>query len=186
MFVYLFIHVFLSQIYVPPPDAESRSQILRIELKRMPTSFTLPPYKQKTEKVSEKSPVFKTFDEKPSESGFDLDQKLKVFSFTEIVTAKSNEHSVEGKEGEKEDVKSALQAANCNFTGDDLLDDLIMRTSGFSGAEMVAVVQEAGMLAIDEGKDALDPSHLYRAISGITPQITASMLRFYQNIAKGP
>ena len=178
----------MSQIYVPPPDAESRSQILKIELKRMPTSFILPPYKQKIEKVPEKSPVkvvnfFETFIEKPSESDFDLDMKLKDFSFTESVTAKSKKHSVEGKEGEKEDVESALQAANCNFTGDDLLDDLIMRTSGFSGAEMVAVVQEAGMLAIDEGKDALDASHLYRAISGITPQITASMLMFYQNIA---
>lgn len=148
----------------------------------MPTSFTLPPYKQKTEEVLEKITtkvvnLFQTFVEKPPESESDLDTKLRDFSFTKNVT---------GKEVEDEVEDSALQAADYSLTGDDLLDDLIMRTSGFSGAEMVAVVQEAGMLAIDEGKDALDVSHLYKSVSGITPQITASMLLFYQNIAKGP
>lgn len=57
-------------------------------------------------------------------------------------------------------------------------------TDGFSGAEIVAVCSEAAMLAIEEGSDCLSQRHLEAAAAEVKPQITQSMLDFYENFAQ--
>lgn len=153
----------------------------------MPTSFTLPPYREKVEAMEERVQARSTnlFDDslhQHIDSKSDLDSKVRDFKFTESVGERNLIGVLNRKEKEE---KKEGNIIDYNLTGDDMLYDLIVRTSGFSGAEMVAVVQEAGMLAIDEGEDILDVQHLYKAISSIKPQITASMLMFYEKIAKG-
>lgn len=91
------------QIYVPPPDEQSREQILRIELRKMPVER-------------------------------DVD-----------------------------------------------LARLVALTAGFSGAEIVAVGSEAAMLAVEQDAPSLSQADLEAAARGIKPQITASMLEFYEN-----
>jgi SpoVK/Ycf46/Vps4 family AAA+-type ATPase len=68
---------------------------------------------------------------------------------------------------------------------DDLVffEELVRSTAGFSGAEVVASVQEAAMLAVDRGDDAVDRYHIREAIAAIKPQITKDMLRFYEALA---
>jgi AAA family ATPase len=68
-------------------------------------------------------------------------------------------------------------------TGTAILEELVQITAGFSGAEVVAVVQEAAMLAVDRGHEAVDRAHLIEAIQAIKPQITPDMLAFYENLA---
>ena len=173
---------FVFQIYVPPPDEESRSQILQIELKKMPTSFSLPPYKILENKIGENimTPISPT-------SGEDFETKLNDFVFHKILDENKNnnltiDHSCESVNKSNYLVENIPE--HNDLEGYDLLYDLINRTKGFSGAEMVSVVQEAGMLAIDEMCEELKLEHLYSAISGIQPQITNEMLLFYKNIAK--
>ena len=62
------------------------------------------------------------------------------------------------------------------------LDELIASTNGFSGAEVVAVCSEAVLMAQDEGKSAVAMTHLRGALAQIEPQITPSMLAFYDEI----
>ena len=131
----------------------------------------------------------------------DLNDMIKQFSFTDISNDKkvkengatlcetigSSAEQVENiiSERGKNENSLGFHSSECDdeLLGDDLLEGLINRTEGFSGAEMVAVVQEAGMLAIDEGQDMLHVRHLHRAIRDITPQITREMLQFYERIA---
>lgn len=90
---------------MPPPDEESRAQILQIELRKMPVS-----------------------------SGLDISR-------------------------------------------------LTQLTSGFSGAEIVAVCSEAAMMAVEEGAEWLSQRLLEAAAAEVKPQITRSMLDFYENFA---
>lgn len=68
-------------------------------------------------------------------------------------------------------------------TGIDI-SELVNKTKGFSGAEVVASVSEAALIAIDEEKDIITNEHLLKAIDGIKPQITPSMLQFYDQLKK--
>lgn len=61
---------------------------------------------------------------------------------------------------------------------------LVNKTKGFSGAEVVACVTEAALIAIDEDNDFITNEHLLKSISGIKPQITDSMLLFYDQLQK--
>ena len=158
-----------------PPDEESRSQILQIELKKMPVSFLLPPYKIR-ENIIGKNLTEIVEGETVISIGNDFQTKLNDFVFDKVLNKSENQIIMN-------DLAENMQVQN-DLEGYDLLYDLINKTKGFSGAEMVSVVQEAGMLAIDEMCEVLKLSHLYSAISGIQPQITNEMLLFYKNIAK--
>jgi AAA family ATPase len=94
------------KVYVPPPDKESREQILNLELRKMPLDST-----------------------------------------------------VEG-----------------------VISDVVDKSEGFSGAEVVAISQEAAMLAIDNGDTELSSDHLLTSVASITPQITPEMVRFYERL----
>ncbi len=61
---------------------------------------------------------------------------------------------------------------------------LTQLTCGFSGAEIVAVCSEAAMMAIEEGADCVSARHLEAAAAEVKPQITRSMLEFYENFAE--
>lgn len=66
-------------------------------------------------------------------------------------------------------------------TTDDIDSGAIVRlTAGFSGAEVVAVMAEGAILAVDEGLGEVSQRHFASAISAIQPQITQEMLAFYQ------
>ena len=97
---------FDRKIYVPPPDTESRAQIIDMYLKKMPLS----------------SDVNREF--------------------------------------------------------------IIRGTDGFSGAEVVAVMSEAAVLAIDAGLSHANQQHFVTSMEAIKPQITEDMLKFYSDIAK--
>lgn len=179
---------------MPPPDEESRAQILALELKKMPLNFFLSSYEEHTknknknetenEDMSEngnenKSSLFDWHTSNPLQPLADLNSKLSNFSFSNNSDLdKINTVVEEKKEKEKNDEERSVDEKN-------LLSQLLIRTQGFSGAEMVAAVQEAGMLAIDCGADVLEISHLLTAIHGITPQITPDVLDFYEKIAAG-
>jgi AAA family ATPase len=62
---------------------------------------------------------------------------------------------------------------------DDGISQLVGLSDGYSGAEVVALASEAAMLALDADRDEVLMSDLTEAGSGISPQITASMLDFY-------
>ncbi len=106
LYVYVLYVCMLCQIYVPPPDKEARTQILDINLKKMPLQI-------------------------------DVD-----------------------------------------------ISSLADKTHGFSGAEVVAICSEGALHALDENASAVSQDHLLRAISDIKPQITPTMIAFYENLVK--
>ena len=63
-------------------------------------------------------------------------------------------------------------------------DILVAKTKGFSGAEVVAVCNDAALLAIDEDKLIVTHEHVIRAIDKIKPQITLEMFQFYETFAR--
>jgi SpoVK/Ycf46/Vps4 family AAA+-type ATPase len=67
-------------------------------------------------------------------------------------------------------------------SSDIVLSILIDKTRGFSGAEVVACVSEAALIAIEKDSDLIYHDHLLTAIDGIKPQITSSMLSFYDRL----
>ena len=98
---------FDRKIYVPPPDDQSREQIIRMRLSKMPASV----------------------------------------NDTDIQT-------------------------------------LVDGTKGFSGAEVVAFISEAAILAIDNDEKEVCQHSLLMAMNSISPQINAEMLQFYEEIRK--
>ena len=62
------------------------------------------------------------------------------------------------------------------------LRELVACTRGLSGAEMVAVCQEATLTAQEEGAPYLTMAHLHSARATVIPQITPSMLDYYRNM----
>ena len=72
-----------------------------------------------------------------------------------------------------------------NLNNDIDISELINKTKGFSGAEVVAVCNEATYIAIDLNDEYIKQNHLIQAINNMKPQITVKMLEFYENIAKG-
>mmetsp|Transcript_10442 Transcript_10442/g.15890 ORF Transcript_10442/g.15890 Transcript_10442/m.15890 type:complete len:808 (+) Transcript_10442:31-2454(+) len=64
------------------------------------------------------------------------------------------------------------------------VDKLVFLSDGFSGAEVVATCTEAAVYAVEENCDRIEFEHLLRSVQSIKPQITASMISYYQTIAK--
>lgn len=69
------------------------------------------------------------------------------------------------------------------LAGDFDYDELVRKTAGFSGAEIVGVCTEAAMLAIEADEEYLRCDHVSRAIAEVKPQITPTMLEFYRSCA---
>lgn len=63
------------------------------------------------------------------------------------------------------------------------MDELVALSAGFSGAEVVALSQEACMIAVEAEELTLSLERLRQAAAGIKPQITHEMIEFYRKIA---
>lgn len=59
---------------------------------------------------------------------------------------------------------------------------LVRLTEGFSGAEVVSVVNDAVLYAIERNEEVISMQCLEHALSKIVPQITSQMLSFYEKI----
>ncbi|KAJ3105811.1 hypothetical protein HDU97_007455 [Phlyctochytrium planicorne] len=66
------------------------------------------------------------------------------------------------------------------------IDELSTKTEGFSGAEMVAICQEAALLAMEEDVQAKEVkrAHFLSAITRTTPRITREMIAFYDDFGQ--
>jgi SpoVK/Ycf46/Vps4 family AAA+-type ATPase len=60
--------------------------------------------------------------------------------------------------------------------------ELVSSSEGLSGAEVVAMVQEAAMAAQDAQAPTLTLVHLRTARAGLTSQITRPMLAYYSKM----
>lgn len=150
----------------------------------MPATFTVPPYKRTVKSVVAVNRDFDWHSANPVLSEGDLSDKLEKFSFSPSGFGRVDvDADSAAAEMEREKEREKERERESAFEGDELLSTLLEMTQGFSGAEVVACVQEAGMLAIDQGHDVLHTSHLFSAIRGITPQITREVLSFYEKIA---
>lgn len=80
-----------------------------------------------------------------------------------------------------------IQLANMAVDDDVDLDTLAELTDGFSGAEIVSVCQEAGLLAMNEDIEisCIHQRHFLAAISGIHRTITVEMLNYFERFAIG-
>ncbi|XP_049741329.1 ribosome biogenesis protein SPATA5 isoform X2 [Elephas maximus indicus] len=63
------------------------------------------------------------------------------------------------------------------------LDELILQTDTYSGAEIIAVCREAALLALEEDIQAncIMKRHFSQALSTVTPRIPESLRRFYED-----
>ncbi|KAM9677599.1 ATPase family gene 2 protein homolog A isoform 1-T1 [Trichechus inunguis] len=63
------------------------------------------------------------------------------------------------------------------------LDELILQTDTYSGAEIIAVCREAALLALEEDIQAkcIMKKHFTQALSTVTPRIPESLRRFYED-----
>ncbi|XP_003477137.2 ATPase family gene 2 protein homolog A isoform X2 [Cavia porcellus] len=63
------------------------------------------------------------------------------------------------------------------------LDELILQTHTYSGAEIIAVCREAALLALEENIKAMCimKKHFTQALSMVTPRIPESLRRFYED-----
>ena len=131
------------------------------------------------------SGVFDWHSARPVDSTAELTKKLNDFKFSTTDASMEGSSGDEGraKEEEEEAEAEAENTRRARLEGPELLHELLRLTEGFSGAEVVSAVQEAGMLAIDEGEDTLLLSHLFSAVLAIKPQITQEVLSFYKKIA---
>lgn len=82
---------------------------------------------------------------------------------------------------------SRKQILNINLTrlpvGEDVnVDELVAKSEGFSGAEVVSICSEAAFLAMDEDAEMITQQHLMTILLNMKPQITSSMIEFYDNI----
>ena len=62
------------------------------------------------------------------------------------------------------------------------IQNLIDGSNGFSGAEIVAFISEAAILAIDNDEKEICQHYLKTAMEAISPQINADTLQFYEQI----
>jgi AAA family ATPase len=58
---------------------------------------------------------------------------------------------------------------------------LVELSAGFSGAEVVALCQDAALAAIEKRQTALTTEDLIQATNRVKPQISAEMLSYYEN-----
>ncbi|XP_051041740.1 ribosome biogenesis protein SPATA5 isoform X1 [Phodopus roborovskii] len=63
------------------------------------------------------------------------------------------------------------------------LDELVLQTDTYSGAEIIAVCKEAALLALEEDikADRIMKRHFTQALSIVTPRIPESLIRFYED-----
>ncbi|XP_041614910.1 ATPase family protein 2 homolog isoform X1 [Vulpes lagopus] len=75
-----------------------------------------------------------------------------------------------------------LQFHSMPISNDVNLDELIFQTDTYSGAEIIAVCREAALLALEEDIQAnsITRRHFTRALSTVTPRISKSLRRFYE------
>ncbi len=65
------------------------------------------------------------------------------------------------------------------------LDEIAKQCDTFSGAEVVSIMTEAAMLALDANDIQIMNSHIQKALHDIKPQITKEMLAFYEGLGLG-
>ncbi|XP_059024963.1 ATPase family gene 2 protein homolog A isoform X1 [Mustela lutreola] len=75
-----------------------------------------------------------------------------------------------------------LQFHSMPISNDVDLDELILQTDTYSGAEVIAVCREAALLALEEDIQAncITRRHFTQALSTVTPRIPKSLRRFYE------
>lgn len=63
------------------------------------------------------------------------------------------------------------------------LDELILQTDSYSGAEIIAVCREAALLTLEEDIQArcIMRRHFTQALNTVTPRIPESLIRFYED-----
>nr|XP_020027852.1 spermatogenesis-associated protein 5 isoform X2 [Castor canadensis] len=63
------------------------------------------------------------------------------------------------------------------------LNELVLQTDKYSGAEIIAICREAALLALEEDIKAncIMKRHFTKALSTVTPRISESLRRFYQD-----
>ncbi|XP_015449393.1 spermatogenesis-associated protein 5 [Pteropus alecto] len=76
-----------------------------------------------------------------------------------------------------------LQFHSMPISQDVDLDELILRTDTYSGAEIIAVCREAALLALEEDIQAncIMRRHFTQSLSTVTPRIPESLRRFYED-----
>lgn len=67
-----------------------------------------------------------------------------------------------------------------------IIEELVTRTDGYSGAEVNAACHEAAMIALEENINAeiIKKEHFKRALQIITPRTPPSLLKIYDNYLK--
>ena len=66
------------------------------------------------------------------------------------------------------------------------VSELVRKTEGYSGAEIVAVCREASVAALEDNIFAnfVEMKHFLLSIQKVVPRITSQMLLFYDNFRK--
>jgi AAA family ATPase len=79
-----------------------------------------------------------------------------------------------------------IQFARMSIADDVDLEQLAILTEGCSGAEVVSLCQEAGLIAMNENIDipAIARRHFELAVKSMTKAITLDMLKYFDNFAK--
>lgn len=79
-----------------------------------------------------------------------------------------------------------LELSKKRIADDVNVEDLVERTEKYTGAELVALCNEAGLIALTEDRmaDVISESHFQRALSIIRPRILEDSLRIYQQFEK--
>ena len=76
----------------------------------------------------------------------------------------------------------SMRLKRMQLKGDVEIQTLIDGSSGFSGAEIVAFISEAAILAIDNDEKEVSQCYLLTAMKAILPQITTETIQFYEQI----
>lgn len=76
-----------------------------------------------------------------------------------------------------------LQFHSMPISQDVDLNELILQTDTYSGAEVIAVCREAALLALEEDMKAkcIRRRHFTQALGTVTPRIPESLRRFYED-----
>ncbi|KAG8239859.1 hypothetical protein J437_LFUL019273 [Ladona fulva] len=76
----------------------------------------------------------------------------------------------------------ALQFKKSKFSEDVSLEEIVFRTDGYSGAEVLAVCHEAGLIALEEDLNSpyIERRHVDEALSIVKPRTPQSLLSLYE------
>ncbi|VDD96524.1 unnamed protein product [Enterobius vermicularis] len=83
--------------------------------------------------------------------------------------------------------KSILSLQSKNIDRCDYIEELVERTEGYSGAEVVAVYRCAALVALKEDKNSvfLERKHFMAALSQVVPRTESRLLALYKNFKLG-